>query len=226
MIVVHHDDIFAIAPDVEVLVNPVNTKGVMGAGLAAQIKTRFPSCYEAYQAACWTGMSIGQVVFSQVTEENGPRFIAHLPTKEHWENPSQIDYVRRGLQALRAELKSRGLKVVAMPALGCGLGGLAWEEVEALIRTMFKREDVLIHLYAPKLAATDDTQHFTPTAQPRTGATVFPREPKEPPVTDTTAQGIGMDALIEELKTPAEEPVMEEEPSKRRSKRRKRPWSL
>jgi O-acetyl-ADP-ribose deacetylase (regulator of RNase III) len=41
-----------LTADVEALVNPVNTVGVMGAGLALQFKRKYPDVYQEYRVAC------------------------------------------------------------------------------------------------------------------------------------------------------------------------------
>lgn len=53
MIVETRGNILASAADA--LVNPINTRGVMGAGLALQVKRAYPSCFAAYKAACARG---------------------------------------------------------------------------------------------------------------------------------------------------------------------------
>ncbi|MEO8702169.1 MAG: macro domain-containing protein [Kofleriaceae bacterium] len=120
---------------VDALVNPVNTVGVMGKGLALQFKRAFPRNFAAYTAACKRGeVAIGRMF---VFEEDTPRFIINFPTKQHWRDPSELAYVRDGLLALVGEISQRAITSIAVPALGCGLGGLDWTEVERLIRDAF-----------------------------------------------------------------------------------------
>lgn len=137
---------------VEALVNPVNTKGVMGKGLALQFKRAYPQMFAAYRSACAKGeLSVGRVqVYALPESDSGPRWILNFPTKEHWRSRSKLEHIRVGLDALIAEIRSHGIESLALPALGCGHGGLEWAQVEPLILDALTplRERVL--LYAPR----------------------------------------------------------------------------
>jgi O-acetyl-ADP-ribose deacetylase (regulator of RNase III) len=123
-------DIFAA--EVDALVNAVNTAGVMGKGVALAFKKRFPDNFLAYRTACRRGeVRVGEVFV--VARETPPRFIFNFPTKEHWSGPSRLEYVRGGLVELKAKLAALAIGSLALPALGCGAGGLRWEEVRPLI---------------------------------------------------------------------------------------------
>lgn len=120
--------------NVEALVNTVNTVGVMGKGLALQFKRRFPSNFKVYAEACRRGeVQVGRMLVVETGLQPGPRYIINFPTKKHWRDPSQIAYVRAGLAALITEVKTRGIRSIAIPPLGCGNGGLIWSEVRPLI---------------------------------------------------------------------------------------------
>lgn len=114
----------------QALVNPVNTVGVMGAGLALEFKRQFPQNFLRYKLACSSGdFGIGKVL---ATAEKG-KIIINLPTKEHWRNPSQLSYVKSGLDALAEFVRKKRIESVALPLLGCGLGGLDFFEVKTLM---------------------------------------------------------------------------------------------
>ena len=131
---------------VAALVNAVNCVGVMGKGIALQFKRRFPAMHAAYKAACARGeVQIGRMF----VVEN----VINFPTKQHWREPAQLAFVRDGLPALIQEVRTRGIASIAVPALGCGAGGLAWREVEPLIRDAFVAlPDVRVLLFAPIMA--------------------------------------------------------------------------
>lgn len=136
--------------DADALVNPVNTQGVMSKGLAMQFKIRFRDNYLSYKRACKAGeLTIG-TVHVYTLGKPPPKYIINLPTKEHWRDGSQLEYVREGLAALLSEVRSRAISSVAIPPLGCGLGGLAWAEVRPLIVDAFASLDtVRVILYEP-----------------------------------------------------------------------------
>ena len=115
----------------EALVNPVNTKGVMGKGLALAFKTKYPAHFENYKRACQNGeMTTEKVLAYQ--EINGPMVIC-LATKDDWRDSSKMEYVSAGLDDLVNQIKALGIRSIAIPKLGCGLGGLDWGKVRPLI---------------------------------------------------------------------------------------------
>src|SRR5438477_7033486 len=86
----------------EVLVNTVNTVGVMGKGIALMFKEHFPENYEAYNAACKAGeVRVGKMFVTAGVELDGPRWIINFPTKKHWRQPTKLEWVESGLAALK-----------------------------------------------------------------------------------------------------------------------------
>ena len=66
-----------------------------------------------------------------------PKYIINFPTKRHWRDKSKLEDVQTGLKALVAEVQQLGITSIAIPALGCGNGGLDWLEVKPLIESAF-----------------------------------------------------------------------------------------
>lgn len=121
--------------DADVRVNTVNCVGVMGAGVALAFKNKYPEMFKEYVKQCKE---------KKITPGNpsvwkeGDMFskgieIINFPTKDHWRNPSEYEYVESGLIWLSEYLKDRESLTVTLPALGCGHGGLDWEKVKRLI---------------------------------------------------------------------------------------------
>ncbi len=110
----------------EALVNTVNTVGVMGKGIALQFKQAFPHNFNVYRQACGNGaFNTGQILAVKDSELLlGERLIINFPTKQHWKMPSRYEYVESGLIALVSYLKENRVRSLALPALGCGNGGL------------------------------------------------------------------------------------------------------
>lgn len=141
-----------LTADVEALVNTVNTVGVMGKGIALQFKRAFPANFRAYRDACARGeVRLGQV-WTFDTGVIGPRrYVFNFPTKKHWRSGSRLKDIAAGLESLVDEVRELGVTSVAIPALGCGNGGLAWEDVRPLIeRAGHRMGDVRAVVYPPE----------------------------------------------------------------------------
>lgn len=139
---------------VDALVNTVNCVGVMGKGIALQFKRAFPENYFAYRTACRHGeVAPGKLLFFAIDGLGSPRWIINFPTKRHWRDPSHLEDIEAGLRALRAGLLARGIHSVAIPPVGCGLGGLDWERVQNLIvRFLGDLQGVRVVVFPPSVA--------------------------------------------------------------------------
>ena len=137
--------------DTEALVNTVNTEGVMGKGIALQFKKKYPDMFDAYQRACKEGqVQPGKMHVYERREMFNPQYIINFPTKRHWRSPTRIEDIKAGLNALAEEISQRHIKSIALPALGCGNGGLDWSEVLPAIRSaLADLTDVHLLVYPP-----------------------------------------------------------------------------
>jgi O-acetyl-ADP-ribose deacetylase (regulator of RNase III) len=131
------------------LVNPVNCVGAMGAGLAKQFAERYPYMMEGYQHDCRYGNIRGGSLYIYFAPDG--KHIINLATKEHWKDESRLEWVELGLKNLTVFLSYREPSSIAIPALGCGLGGLDWKDVKWLLEK-FEREhsDWFVHIMEPR----------------------------------------------------------------------------
>lgn len=138
--------------DTEAVVNTVNTVGVMGKGLALNFKQAYPEMFKAYTLACDSGeVEIGRMHLFDRGAFLNPRYIINFPTKQHWKSRSSIDNIARGLDDLVRQVKSLGIRSIAIPPLGCGLGGLSWNDVRPLIADAFSNLPTIhVRLYKPQ----------------------------------------------------------------------------
>ena len=140
-----------LTAEAEALVNTVNCVGVMGRGVALQFKNAYPGNFNFYKAACdKKELHPGKMLtFDRASLEN-PRYIINFPTKRDWKGKSKLSYIEEGLDALVAEVKRLDIRSVAVPPLGCGLGGLNWDEVKPRIEAAFAAlPDVRVLLFEP-----------------------------------------------------------------------------
>ena len=113
--------------DVKTLVNTVNCVGVMGKGIAAEFKKKYPKMFDEYTAMCECGIVKPGLPY-YYTDLTGAS-ILNFPTKDHWRSPSRLSYIISGLKWFRENYQSLGITSIAFPPLGCGNGGLDWEMV-------------------------------------------------------------------------------------------------
>ena len=155
-------DIFA--SHAQTLVNTVNCAGVMGAGIALEFKRRFPEMYKDYKERCeQSTVKLGQpypyrnqpqqqALFlddSSQQDDVHPSIILNFPTKNHWKQNSTSEDIEKGLQYLKTHYKQWRITSLAMPALGCGNGGLTWHDVGPRLYRHLSRLNIPIVLYAP-----------------------------------------------------------------------------
>lgn len=130
----------------EAITNPVNCVGVMGAGLALAFKKRFPDAYTSYVRACNANLlRPGLVHIYTLPQGSSHKYIVHFPTKAHYLDTSSLPDICDTLRDLTGVIKVRGIKSIAVPALGCGLGGLNWADVKVAIVNNLDAEEVLVY---------------------------------------------------------------------------------
>lgn len=129
MLTIKRGDLFADRL-AQALVNPVNCKGVMGAGVARVFKARFYRNYIGYRAFCQAGKLRPGGAF--VTDVEGVAII-NLATKDRWQDPSRLEWIAAGIETLASICEGRYHRV-ALPMIGAGYGGLASDDVLALLR--------------------------------------------------------------------------------------------
>jgi O-acetyl-ADP-ribose deacetylase (regulator of RNase III) len=149
--------------DVEAVVNTVNTEGVMGKGIALQFRKAYADNYEAYRKACEAGeVKPGQMFIYDQHSLTNPRYIINFPTKRHWRSKSRMEDIETGLEALVSDVRRLGIRSIAVPPLGCGLGGLLWPEVQQRMRAAFDQAPEIHWLVYEPAGAPADIRNSTP----------------------------------------------------------------
>lgn len=143
----------------------VNTQGVMGKGLASRAKYQFPDVYVKYQDLCKNKtLSMGKPYLykreesldsiladeaEKLTNLNLQTWFLLFPTKTDWRKKADLQGIKDGLKWLVSQYKSEGIKSLAIPALGCGLGWLSWGIVGPVICSCLEKLDIPVNLYLP-----------------------------------------------------------------------------
>ena len=128
----------------QVIVNTVNTVGVMGKGIALSFKKRYPAMFERYKTVCEKGLlKTGKLMLFYEADY----WVLLFPTKEHWRNPSKLEYIEAGLQKFVQTYAEKGITSIAFPRLGCGNGELDWSAVKPLMEKYLKKLPINVYIY-------------------------------------------------------------------------------
>ena len=141
----------------EALVNTVNTRGVMGKGVALQFKKAFPNNFKAYEKACRAGeVVIGKMFVTRDTNlTSGEKLVINFPTKDDWRKPSEYSFIEKGLRDLKRVVEQYQLRSIAIPPLGAGNGGLDWQKVKIMMEDALKPLEAEILVYEPNVAIAE-----------------------------------------------------------------------
>lgn len=131
----------------KVLVNTVNTVGVMGRGIAKTFKEIYPEMFSQYQQLCERKQfNIGNLWLYKTSH----KWILNFPTKKHWRQPSKAEYIDQGLRKFVSIYSALGVTSIAFPQLGCGNGELDWKSVVQPLMTKYLDKlpiDIFVYLY-------------------------------------------------------------------------------
>lgn len=132
----------------QVLVNTVNTDGVMGKGIALKFKKKYPDMFRKYQKYCESNMlDVGMLWLYNA----GNKMILNFPTKKHWRHKSEYSYIEQGLKKFVDTYQDKGITSIAFPKLGCGNGGLDWSVVKGMMEFHLKDLPIEIYIYEKEL---------------------------------------------------------------------------
>jgi O-acetyl-ADP-ribose deacetylase (regulator of RNase III) len=120
-----------IASDEPVIAHGCNTVGVMGAGIARVVRSTWPEVYYEYETACARGtFDAGSAQRCKTPED---RVVYNLGTQRNPGAGATYWLVFLSFANMLESMKTWGHVRVAVPRIGCGIGGLEWSGVEAAI---------------------------------------------------------------------------------------------
>lgn len=127
----------------EVLVNTVNCVGVMGTGVAAAFKAKFPEMFKVYKELCRHGnvIKIGKLWMYDKYKAPSPRILC-FTTKDNWRGVSFYSSIEKGLQEFVKTYKEMKIVSIAFPMLGCRNGGLDKDTVKNMMVEYLKPLDI------------------------------------------------------------------------------------
>lgn len=142
-----------------IIAHQVNCVGIMGSGVAKQIKKLYPRVFEQYQALCYgncpgTLLGIAQpcYLFSNSNIESEHKIIINLFGQKEFGYDKQytdISALSQALHGLKYFMVGRTEQRIALPyKIGCGRGGANWEkEVYPMIQSVFLKSKIDIELW-------------------------------------------------------------------------------
>jgi O-acetyl-ADP-ribose deacetylase (regulator of RNase III) len=163
-----------LTANVEALVNTVNCVGIMGRGIALQFKNDFPENFKAYAIACEREeVQPGKMFAFETRTLTNPKVIINFPTKRHWRGKSRMEDIDSGLKALVEEIHTRGIRSIAIPPLGSGLGGLNWTDVRPrIVEALCGLNELHVIVFEPNDAPVATRSREVPAMSPGRAALV------------------------------------------------------
>ena len=149
----------------QTLVNTINCVGVMGAGIALECRLRYPSMFTRYKELCNQRMLKPGVLWlykaSLALFDINEKWILNFPTKIHWHNPSQMEWIVLGLDKFMSVYREKGISSIAFPVLGSLNGGLNPHEVISIMTEKLEACEIPVEIYQYQADAPDDLfEHF------------------------------------------------------------------
>lgn len=130
--------------DAEGFAHGVNSKGVMGAGIAPQFKYRWPEMYRQYRLQCQAGLLSRGKVFTWLSAGPDPTVIFNLVTQNSPGSNATYTALERCLTQMITIGERLALDSIALPRIGCGIGGLYWPRVKGIIEAFAQDTDLTI----------------------------------------------------------------------------------
>lgn len=123
----------------------VNCKGAMGSGIAPRFKTLHPMMYNKYNSLCMQGVLLPGQVFPWKVENPGQgeaTWIYNIASQYYPGPDARLDALASGLYYVRYHAKANGLARVGLPRIGAGIGGLNWEDVQMVAKSLLEKSAV------------------------------------------------------------------------------------
>lgn len=130
---------------IPMIIHQCNAQDTMGSGVAKAIRDKYPKAYEDYIKYFELIPKAKRMGMIQITRVSPERAICNLIGQYHYlprgVRHTSYDALTSGFE----ELKKQFAGDIAMPKIGCGLGGGDWQVVEAIINSIFNDRDVYIY---------------------------------------------------------------------------------
>lgn len=126
----------------------VNVYGVMGAGIAVEFRRRYPDMYESYKAHCAAKILVPGKVF--YWDELGLPAVYNMASQDAPGANATLEWLESALDRSLGHAEKVGHERIALPRIGCGIGGLVWEDVGPLYEARSKAHGIDIEVWTYK----------------------------------------------------------------------------
>lgn len=118
--------------DERVIAHGCNTRGIMGAGIAGQIAQKYPLVWHTNERDVKArlfppGAAQLVIVHPQLS-------VFNLATQDDVGPCARLEWVYLAFRNMAEKCVQQNITRVAIPQIGCGLGGLNWQDVEDMIQ--------------------------------------------------------------------------------------------
>lgn len=142
MVQIVKGDIFS--SPTQTIVNTINCVGVMGKGIALEYKKRYPKMFVRYKTLCDSKLiNIGTLWLYKDID----KWVLNFPTKDHWRNPSELEYLKLGLEKFVKTYEDKGITSISFPLLGASNGGLDPDVSLTIMKHYLKKCKIPIYIF-------------------------------------------------------------------------------
>lgn len=132
----------------------VNCRGLMGAGIAKEFRRRWPNMYDEYRKLCEERLlQPGQIYPYRIArdpeEDPSPWYVINVASQEYPGPDASYEWLESGVRAALDFCTDRGLVSLALPRIGCGIGGLSWEKVRDTLERVQLEYGVELEIWSP-----------------------------------------------------------------------------
>ena len=143
----------------QTIVNTVNCEGVMGAGIAFELRLRHPKMFEKYKEFCkQNAIKIGTLWIYNLSKDENANYakILAFPTKTSWKLPSKEEYLHAGLSKFIKTYKEKGIESIAFPLLGASRGGIDENVSLKIMKEYLSGAEIPVEIWHFDPSASDD----------------------------------------------------------------------
>ncbi|MDD0847698.1 macro domain-containing protein [Campylobacter sp. 46490-21] len=143
----------------QTIVNTVNCEGVMGAGIAFELRLRHPKMFKKYKEFCkQNAIKIGTLWIYNLSKDENANYakILAFPTKTSWKLPSKEEYLHAGLSKFIKTYEEKGIESIAFPLLGASRGGIDENVSLKIMKEYLSGIEIPVEIWHFDPSASDD----------------------------------------------------------------------